>query len=165
MACGASLVAQLKESTWCRRSQFDSWVEKIPWRRDRLPTLAFLGFPDGSDGKELPAMWETWVQSPGWDEPWGGGHGNPLQYSCLENPHGHRGLVGYSPWDHKETDMTEWLSTAQWLIGSPGEGKSTHSSILTWRVLWTVWSVGLQRVRHDWVTFTFTMACDLGQTI
>ena len=25
------------------------------------------------------------------------GHGNPLQYSCLENPHGQRSLVGYSP--------------------------------------------------------------------
>ena len=31
-----------------------------------------------------------------------GGHGNPLHYSCLENPHGHRGLVGYSPWGHKK---------------------------------------------------------------
>ena len=29
------------------------------------------------------------------------GHGNPLQYSCLENPHGQKSLVGYSPWDHK----------------------------------------------------------------
>ena len=28
----------------------------------------------------------------------GGGHGNPLQHSCLENPHGQRSLVGYSPW-------------------------------------------------------------------
>ena len=28
----------------------------------------------------------------------GGGHGNPLQYSCLENPYGERSLVGYSPW-------------------------------------------------------------------
>ena len=28
----------------------------------------------------------------------GGGHGNPLQYSCLENPHVHRNLVDYSPW-------------------------------------------------------------------
>jgi len=37
----------------------------------------------------------------------GGGQGNPLQYSCLENPHGQRSLVGYSPWDHKESDMTE----------------------------------------------------------
>ena len=43
----------------------------------------------------------------------GGGHGNPLQYSCLENPHGQRSLVGYSPWGHKESDMTERLSTAQ----------------------------------------------------
>jgi len=42
-----------------------------------------------------------------------GGHGNPLQYSCLENPHGQRSLVGYTPWGHKELDMTEQLSTAQ----------------------------------------------------
>ena len=40
----------------------------------------------------------------------GEGHGNPLQYSCLENPHGQRNLVGYSPWGHKESDMTEQLS-------------------------------------------------------
>ena len=26
-----------------------------------------------------------------------GGHSNPLQYSCLENPHGQRSLGGYSP--------------------------------------------------------------------
>ena len=37
----------------------------------------------------------------------GGGHGNPLQYSGLENPHGQRSLVGYSPWDHKQLDTTE----------------------------------------------------------
>ena len=43
----------------------------------------------------------------------GGGHGDPLQYSCLENPHEQRSLVGCSPWGHKELDMTEWLSTAQ----------------------------------------------------
>ena len=36
-----------------------------------------------------------------------GGSGNPLQYSCLENPHGQRILVGYSPWGHKESDTTE----------------------------------------------------------
>ena len=41
----------------------------------------------------------------------GGEHGNPLQYSCLENPHGWRSLVGYIPWAHKESDLTEWLST------------------------------------------------------
>ena len=27
----------------------------------------------------------------------GGENGNPLQYSCLENPHGQRSLAGYSP--------------------------------------------------------------------
>ena len=31
----------------------------------------------------------------------GGGNGNPLQYSCLENPHGQRDLMDYSPWGHK----------------------------------------------------------------
>ena len=36
----------------------------------------------------------------------GGGHGNPLQYSCLEIPHGQRSLVGYSPWGCEESDMT-----------------------------------------------------------
>ena len=45
----------------------------------------------------------------------GGGHGNPLQYSCLENPHGQRSLAGYSPWGRKELDMIERLSTAQTL--------------------------------------------------
>ena len=37
----------------------------------------------------------------------GGGHGNPFQYSCLENPHGQRSLAGYSPWACKELDTTE----------------------------------------------------------
>ena len=38
-------------------------------------------------------------------------NGNPLQYSCLENPHGERSLASYSPWDRKELDTTEQLST------------------------------------------------------
>ena len=42
-------------------------------------------------------------------------HANPLQYSihgdCLENPHGHRSVAGYSPWGGNELDMTEQLST------------------------------------------------------
>ena len=36
--------------------------------------------------------------------------GNPLQYSCLENPHGQRGLMGYSPLGCKESDTTEQLN-------------------------------------------------------
>ena len=50
----------------------------------------------------------------------GEGNGNPLQYSSLENPHGQRSLVGYSPWGRKEWDTTEWLSTAQ------------HSALFYW---------------------------------
>ena len=37
---------------------------------------------------------------------------------------------------------------------SPGEGKGYHSSILAWRVPWTVQSIGSQRVTHDWATLT-----------
>ena len=46
----------------------------------------------------------------------GGGHGNPLQCSFLENPHGQRSLAGYSPWGRKESGMTEQLSTVQYSI-------------------------------------------------
>ena len=36
----------------CRKPWFDSWVWKISWRWDRLPTSILLGFPSGSVGKE-----------------------------------------------------------------------------------------------------------------
>ena len=59
--------------------------------------------------KCLPAMRETRVRSPGWEDSPGDGNGNPLQYSCLENPMDGKSLVGYSPWGRKESDMTEQL--------------------------------------------------------
>ena len=38
----------------------------------------------------------------------GEGNGNPLQYSCLENPmDGEAWQATYSPWGHKESDTTE----------------------------------------------------------
>jgi len=74
---------------------FNSWVGRILWRRDRLPTPVFVGFPGDSIGKESACNWETWVQSLGWEDP-------------LE----------------KVT--------------------ATHSSILAWRISWTVQS--MQRV-------------------
>ena len=43
------------------------------------------------------------------DVPSGEGNGNPLRYSYLEKSHGWRSLVGYSPWGHKESDMTKRL--------------------------------------------------------
>ena len=89
------------------------WVGKFPWRRDRLPTPVFLGFPGGSDGKESTCKHERLGFDPWLGRSPGGGHGNPLHYSCLEHPHGQRSLVGYSPWGPKESDMTEQLSRAQ----------------------------------------------------
>ena len=39
------------------------------------------------------------------------GHGNPLQYFFLENPHGYRSLEGYSSWGHKELDtLSDFIS-------------------------------------------------------
>ena len=57
--------------------------------------------------KNPPARQEIWVRSLGWEDLLGGDHGNPLQYSCLENPHGQRSLAGYSPRGHKKSDITE----------------------------------------------------------
>ena len=42
---------------------------KIPWRRDRLPTPVFLGFPVAQLVKNPPVMRETWVRSLGWKDP------------------------------------------------------------------------------------------------
>ena len=90
----------------------DSWVGKFPWRRGRLPTPIFLGFLDGSDGKESACNVGHSDSTPGLGRFTEGGHENPLQYSCLENPHGQRSLASYSPWGHEELDMTERLNTA-----------------------------------------------------
>ena len=96
----------------CGRTQLKSWVGKTPWRRDRLATPVFMGFPGGSDNKGLPALRETGF-GPGLGRSPGGGHDNPPRYSCLGNPHGQISLVGYCPWGCKETDTAEQLSTAR----------------------------------------------------
>ena len=109
-----SLVAQLKRiCLQCRRPQFNSRVRKVPWRRDRLPTPVFLGLSGGSDNKESTCNVRDLGLNPGLGRSLGGGHGNPLQYSCLENPHG--GLQ----------------------------------------------SMGLQRVRPDWATFSHFRASQI----
>ena len=67
--------------------------------------------PGGSDGKESACNVVDMGSIPVLGRSCGGGHGNPLQYSCLENSNGQRSLVDYSPWGHKESDMTEQLCT------------------------------------------------------
>ena len=64
----------------------------------------------GASGKEPPANTRDVRDSgsiPGSEGSPGGGHGNPIQYSCLENLHGQRSLAGHSPWGRKESDTTE----------------------------------------------------------
>ena len=56
------------------------------------------GFLNGSDGKEFAYNAGDTVSISGLRRSPGEGDGNPLQYSCLENPQEQRSLVGYSPW-------------------------------------------------------------------
>ena len=77
-------------------------------------TLNFIkGFPGSSAGKESACNVGDLGLISGLRRSPGGGHGNPLQYSGLENPHGQRNLEGCSQWGRKESDMTERLSTQQ----------------------------------------------------
>ena len=108
----ASLVTQLiKNLPSCSRPWFDSWIGTIPWRRDMLPSLVFLVFPGGSDGKESAGNAGDLGSIPGLGTSPGGRHRNPPQHSCRENPHGQRSLAGYSPWGLKELGMTEHSTT------------------------------------------------------
>ena len=98
--CGTAVHGFTESDT----TEWLNWTELNEW---------MSGFPGDSVGKE-PA-WNAGDLGliPGCERFPGGGYGNPPQYSCLENPHGQRSLVGYSPWNHKESDTTERLSTAQ----------------------------------------------------
>ena len=81
----------------------------MPWKHLGLYIFT-LGFPGGSNGKESAGNVGDLGLIPGVGispQEW---HGKPLQYSCLENSHGQKSLAGYTPWGHKELDMTEWLS-------------------------------------------------------
>ena len=66
-----------------------------------MSPLWFRGFSGSSVGKESACNAEDPSLIPGWERSPGGGHGNPLQYSCLENPHGQKSLTGYSPWSRR----------------------------------------------------------------
>ena len=77
-----------------------------------IPIYVYIwGFPGGSEGKKSACNTGDLDSIPGLEKSPGGGHGNPFQYSCLENPHEQKSLAGCSPWSHKELDTTEGLST------------------------------------------------------
>ena len=85
----------------CRKPWFDSWVRKIRWRRDRLPTPVLLGFRCGLTGKESACNAGDLGLIPGLGRSPGERKGYPLQYSGLENS------MDYGV---SESDMTELLS-------------------------------------------------------
>ena len=105
-----------------------------------------MDFPGSSVGKESTcnARDPRWILGLGRSP--GEGKGYPLQYSWAS-------FVA-----QLEKNLPAMQETWVWSLGweAPLEkGIVTHSSILAWRIPWTVESMGSQRVRHHWVTFTF----------
>ena len=86
MARKSSLIAQLvKNLPECRRPQFNCWVRKIPWRRERVPTSVFLGFLGGSAPKESACNVGDLGSIPGLGRSPRDVRSYPLQHSGLEN--------------------------------------------------------------------------------
>ena len=73
--------------------------------------MILLGFLGGSDGNESTCRDLGLIPGVGIFP--GAGHGNPLQYSCLENPPRTEEPGGLQPWGPKELDAAECLSTAR----------------------------------------------------
>ena len=98
------------------------------------------GFPDSSVGEESACNAGDPGSIPGLGRFTGEGIGYPLQYSWAS-------LVVQlvkNPPAMQETEVRSlgWEDPLE-------KGKVTHSSILAWRILWTIQSMGSQRVRHD----------------
>ena len=90
------------------------WIYLVPYSRSLLVVCFIVVSVHGASRvaqlvKNPPVIQETWIWSLGWEDQ---GHGNSLQYSCPENPHGQRSLAGCGPWGRRESDTTEQLSTA-----------------------------------------------------
>jgi len=94
-------------------------VGLIPGCRTKIPQAARCGHPPPKKKKKIPESQVNYLDNPvlfmkllflvedaSGSSP-GGGYGNLLPYSCLEDAHGQRSLAGYSLWGHKELDMTE----------------------------------------------------------
>ena len=66
-----------------------------------------MDFPGGLDGKESTYNAGDLGLIPGLGRTPEGGHGNQLQFSCLDNPHEQRSLANYSQRGCKESNVTE----------------------------------------------------------
>ena len=137
LSFGAPLVAQ--SCLQCRRLRFDAWVGKIPWRREeaahssilswRTPwTVQFVGsqrvrqdwvtftsgFPGGSYGKASACSAGDLGLIPGLGFPWRR-KWYPTPVLLPGKSHGRRSLTGYSPWGHRESDMSSHFTSLWWL--------------------------------------------------
>ena len=72
----------------------------MTWRSSQVALVVKNPLTNAGDLRDMGSI-------PGLGRSPGGGHSNPVQYSCLEKPHGQRSLVGYSPWGHRESDTTK----------------------------------------------------------
>ena len=125
-----------------------SWTEEpggLLSMRSRGADRTYWLNPQNSAGKEFTCNAEDPSLIPGWVRSTGEAIGYPLQYSWASLV---AQLVKNPP-----AMLEAWVWSLGW--EDPLEkGKATHSSILAWRVPWTM---GWQRVRHNWVTCTFTL--------
>ena len=105
---------------------------KVKWFPKSVLELG-TGFPGRSD--ECSCSARDLGSIPGWGRSPGGGHGNPLQHSCLEKSQRQRSLASYSPWSHKESDTTEQLSHTH---------THTHTQGRWWKIILQDQSAELQ---------------------
>ena len=96
---------------------------RFPWRRDRLPTSVFLGFPGGSDGKESTCNVRDLGLIP-WRRAW-----QPTPVFLPGESPGHRSLEDYRSWGRRESDMTEQLSTASVSLADLVEGTKVKRGV------------------------------------
>ena len=88
---GASQVAQLvKNPPALQKTPVRFLGQEDPLEKDGLPTPVFMGFSVDSVSKESACNAGDLDLTPGLGRSPGGRHGNPLQYACLENPHGQK---------------------------------------------------------------------------
>ena len=85
-----------------------------------------VGFPGGSVFKESARNAGDPGSIPGSRRSPAGGHGNPLQYPCLENPHGQRSLAGYSPLGRKKSNTSEQLAQRNTYNGAYVSFSASH---------------------------------------
>ena len=84
-------------------------AQEDPLEKGQATHSSVLGFPGSSTGKESTCNVEDLSSIPELGRSLEEGMAT---HTCLENPHGQSSLLGYSPWGHKESDVTEQRSTA-----------------------------------------------------